>query len=316
MASAVSEPAQPQNFEDMVMQVIMRRSGTPEDEARLIVEAMRKRGELEPLAKGMAQLAANADTLQRLPPDTQRDFASMIMAKSLTEDSSSHGNKYQDLIVLQKMGLIGDNKNAETEKLKMEIEQMKENERKRQFEEFQNSITTKLAAIEGKVAAGPAVPATQPGDPITDLVKNVSDLQEKQKALQGLLGVVGGGGSNLMQAKEDLMKAGYKVEGPITPAELEAFVKRMQVENDAKIAKAIHDAKEEEAKKAQNFQETFNMVTQVGGILVDVVSMFMPDAPKATASKLGDALRKARSVGGGPAAPVAPGAPVVTATSA
>jgi len=283
-------------LEEMLVKVLAKRKGIPEEEAKLLLESMKDDDEYEELKKTLATVADVGAVMQNMPPTIQPLAAPLITQTLMSAGGgSSKAAKIAENVALISAAIraaYGDDGNKDEHfleiirELKEEIKELKEEKMKREQEQLVQQITDTISAIseymkalEDRIAqieeSKNKTPVEKQKDEI-DLIEEYLEKLEKTKEKLKKLGLIkeaedDGSKLDLSKAEELLRKAGYRIEKPLTWETLHQYI-------EEQVKKVKEEAKKEAMEELKVKERQMAMIT-------DLIQVCFGSAIEALASK-------------------------------
>jgi G3E family GTPase len=277
------------SFEEALIQLIAKKKGLGEEEAKAFLTALKESPRHEKLQEFVGIIANSAEALSKLPPQTQESIAGFMSSMLIKGTSSSDWR--------EKVATVGSIlASSEIESLRKEIQSIKEDKDKEKYDallqkidelnkKYDEVLNAKLTTTQEQPSIHEMVKAwlneiKEGRELIREVYKSVAEPEEPKKEE-----------FDIEKAKEALAKLGYKIEGPITPQEYEQRLKKFQEDMQKQWEEEKKKMKEETEKKIRAELRRQEMLMQFGMTLAD--NLFQWLVPRGSGLEMiGKALKK------------------------
>ena len=277
------------DFESQLVSLMSKNLGYSEGESSAFISAMKQKNKLGELKDYIQTLSQAQPFLSGLDPASRSVAAASLAHAYIGSNGNGHSStsssnaELAERLALIKAALARDSntKNEELDAVRKELEQVKEENRKKELEEYKSTLLDRMQQLEGRIIAATTTPNAE--SDARRLLNEAHKLEEIRSSLRGLVGVAPGG-TNLADAKATLESAGYRVQGPLTHEDVEKLVQLRLSEIEAKM-------KAEQQK--HDPEKALGMATELMGAVGNVLTTFLPETHGAV-GKLSAALNAAR----------------------
>jgi len=269
-------------MEELLVKVLAKKKGIPEDEARLLLESLKQQDDYEEIKQSLAAIADMGEVVGRFP-STVQPLAFPLFAQAMMGGGSSRAEKIAENVALITAAIkaaYGTDEGAAVkviEDLRKEIQELREEQMKReqeamlqQVEQTFQSVTEYIKALEQKIEQLEGNGRRTEGDEL-DVLESYLEKVERTKEKLKKLGLVRDREeeADLSKAEEILRKAGYRIEKPLTWDNLE----RMMEEKLKKIKEeARKEAMEELKVEEKRLSMIMDLVSVIAGAAFDAAS--------------------------------------------
>ena len=264
-------------MEELLVKVLAKRKGIPEDEAKLLLESLKREDDFDEIKQSLAAIADMGEVVGRFPSNVQ-PLAIPLFAQTLWGGSSRAEKIAENVALITaaiKAAYGDDGANKLIEDLRKEIQELKEDKLKREQEEmlkrveetFQ-SVTDYIRALERKIEQ------LEGGKERRDELEALEEYLEKLEKTKEKLKKLGllkerDEDVDLVKAEELLRKAGYKIEKPLTWDSLQRYI-------DEQMKKVREEAKKEAMEELKVEEKRLSLITDfittIAGAAIDAIS--------------------------------------------
>jgi outer membrane murein-binding lipoprotein Lpp len=278
------------SFEEALVQLIAKKKGLGEEEAKAFLTALKESPRHEKLQEFVGIIANSAEALSKLPPQTQESIAGFMSSMLIKGTTSSDWREKVSTVA----SILA---SSEIESLRKEIQSLKEDKDKAKYDALMQKIDELNKKYDDLLNA--KLSTTQNEQPsIHEMVKAwLNEIKEGRELIRDVYKSVAEPEEpkkeefDIEKAKETLAKLGYKIEGPITPQEYEQRLLKFQEQMQKQWEEEKKKIKEETEKKIKAELKRQEMLIQFGMTLAD--NLFQWLVPRGSGLEMiGKALKK------------------------
>jgi hypothetical protein len=281
------------SYEEALIQLIAKKKGLGEEEAKAFLAALKESPRHERLQEFVGIVANSAEALSKLPPQVQESIAGFMSSMLIKGTPSSD---WREKVVTVGSILAS----SEVETLKKDIAELKETLRNEKDKEKYNALMQKIDELNKKYdeLLNTKLSTTQEQPSIHEMVKAwLNEIKEGRELIREVYKSVAEPEEpkkeefDIEKAKEALAKLGYKIEGPITPQEYEQRLLKFQEQMQKQWEEEKRKLKEDTEKKIRAELRRQEMLIQFGMNLAD--NLFQWLVPRGSGLEMiGKALKK------------------------
>ena len=235
-------------LEELMVKVLAKRKGIPEEQAQAFLDAIRGTDEYEELKASLARLVDTGQIVQQMPPHIQSLAIPLMMQAMQSRPSPQKIAENVAMTVAAIKAAYGDDSSKLIEDLRREIQALKEEKEKKEmqemlsqtmgaFEKYVQRLEERIAQLE---AGNGRKVEEEEGDEIDKLERYLQKVEQTKEKLKRL-GLVKEGKEDvdLDKAIETLRRLGYKIEAPPSWEQLKRMMEEEWKKREEEIRKQI-----------------------------------------------------------------------------
>lgn len=235
-------------LEELMVKVLAKRKGIPEEQAQAFLDAIRGTDEYEELKASLARLVDTGQIVQQMPPHIQPLAIPLMMQAMQSRPSPQKIAENVAMTVAAIKAAYGDDSSKLIEDLRREIQALKEEKEKKEmqemlsqtmgaFEKYVQRLEERIAQLE---AGNGRKVEEEEGDEIDKLERYLQKVEQTKEKLKRL-GLVKEGKEDvdLDKAIETLRRLGYKIEAPPSWEQLKRMMEEEWKKREEEIRKQI-----------------------------------------------------------------------------
>ena len=223
-------------LEEMLVRILAKKRGLSEEEARAFLESVKGTDEYDEIKQSLARLIDAGELIQKMPSQVQ-PLAIPLLMQGVGGGASSKAQKIAENVALISAAIRAasdDGSSKIIEELRKEIQELKEEKARKEYEQIVETMKTYIGELEARVAQLESQSISKSeGDEKDSIDRFERDLQKIEQTIERLkrLGLIKEAENDLDVAKatEILKKMGYKVEPPPSYEQI-----RMMLEQELK----------------------------------------------------------------------------------
>lgn len=234
-------------LEEGLIKQILKRRGKSEEEANEIIKLMNAGDERgNKFREYIDSLKLSFETMKELPKGAQAEFAPLVASQFASMNAPegtypsggygygggrSRNDEFMERMSMIKEAFGGDSKQLEA--MQKKLEEMERQQREQVFKDYQDRMEEKIKNMEntlntfksgGSISNESANSALQQ----INLIRSYSGLPAFATLQEAVMGGGAPGASQLERYKQELEKAGMKVSGPLSMADIEKKMEEIQ----------------------------------------------------------------------------------------
>ena len=233
-------------LEEMLVRILAKKRGLSEEEARAFLESVKGTDEYDEIKQSLARLIDAGELIQKMPSQVQ-PLAIPLLMQGVGGGASSKAQKIAENVALISAAIRAasdDGSSKIIEELRKEIQELKEEKARKEYEQIVETIKTYIGELEARVAQLESQSISKSeGDEKDSIDRFERDLQKIEQTIEKLkrLGLIKEAENDLDVAKaaEILKKMGYKVEPPPSHEQIKIMLEQELKKREEEIRKQL-----------------------------------------------------------------------------
>ena len=276
-------------LEDLLVRTLAKKKGIPQEEAKLLLEALKQQDDYEEIKKSLSAVADIGRVVNTFPPTIQPLAAPLVTQHMYS--SGSRAEKIAENVALVAAAIKGaygsdnDSMAQIIEDLRNEIRELKGEKTKQeqeammqQFSKTLESVTDYISSLEKKIDKLERNNDGS-GDDLDVILEYAEKVKQAKESLEQLGMIENKDKFDISKAEETLKHAGYKIERPMTWESLQQYIESQmkKIREEAK-KEAMEDLKMEE----KRLSLITDFITTIGGAAIEALSGNEPAGHRST----------------------------------
>ena len=261
----------------MLVRILAKKRGLSEEEARAFLESVKGTDEYDEIKQSLARLIDAGELIQKMPSQVQ-PLAIPLLMQGVGGGASSKAQKIAENVALISAAIRAasdDGSSKIIEELRKEIQELKEEKARKEYEQIVETMKTYIGELEARVAQLESQSLSRSeGDEKDSIDRLERDLQKIEQTIERLkrLGLIKEAENDLDVAKatEILKKMGYKVEPPPSYEQIRMMLEQELKKREEEIRKQLE---QEYGIKEKKFTMALDLATAIiDGIIAATTS--------------------------------------------